>query len=232
MKEQRYILSFSSTLNINGINEVIPDLDGSYVKNKEDFYNASLDANIIYGEDWNFDYLVPRHSYEYEVVNFICDFHDWIGDKPSYFSGVIISNEMKRIIEKFNLYPNKFYPAKVLFKGEYLEYFVWQFFLNGFDEFVDLDNSTFCEWKRGVKVGDVEVKVENIEELMDYEDDNEWWSWGFKRAVMKEKYKNIDAAKLAYPYGILISERLKNALEEAELTGFKITPFPVEFEYL
>ncbi|KAB1159596.1 hypothetical protein F7018_04620 [Tenacibaculum aiptasiae] len=61
---------------------------------------------------------------------------------------------------------------------------------------------------------------------------NEWRDWGFERAVMKKEYKNIDAAKLAYPYGVLISERLKNALEEAKLTGFKITPFPVEFEYL
>ncbi|WP_175578641.1 hypothetical protein, partial [Tenacibaculum aiptasiae] len=107
-----------------------------------------------------------------------------------------------------------------------------QFFLDGFDKFVDLKNSTFCEWKRGEKIGEEIINVSNIDELLDYEDDNEWWSWGFKRAVMKEKYKNIDAAKLAYPYGILISERLKNALEEAKLTGFKISPFPVEFEYL
>ncbi|WP_175578644.1 hypothetical protein, partial [Tenacibaculum aiptasiae] len=107
-----------------------------------------------------------------------------------------------------------------------------QFFLDGFDKFVDLDHSKFCEWDNLNKVGVDFFSFKNERELQRFVMKNEWRDWGFERAVMKKEYKNIDAAKLAYPYGVLISERLKNALEEAKLTGFKITPFPVEFEYL
>ena len=68
--------------------------------------------------------------------------------------------------------------------------------------------------------------------LTDLELNNNWGSWGFNRAVMKPQFKTIDCMTMPYPYGILISERLKNALEDASLTGFEIKPFPVEFEYL
>ena len=139
---------------------------------------------------------------------------------------------MKEVLERFNLYPNQFYEAKVLFEEELYDYFVWQFFLNGFDTIVDFDHSTFCEWNRYEKIG-VEIhKFKNIDEITDYELENEWKYWGFERAVMKPVFKEMDCVYMPYPYGILISERLKNALEAANLTGFKIVPFPVEFEYL
>ena len=49
---------------------------------------------------------------------------------------------------------------------------------------------------------------------------------------MKPEFKKVDATKLAYPYINIISERLKNALEDANITGIEIKPFHVEFEYL
>lgn len=232
MKEQRYILDFSNTIQKKGYQYVIPSLDGEYVKEKKKFFKLSEDANKIYDTDWEFDYLFPRYSDEYEEVEFLCDFHSWIGEKPSYFSGVPISKRMKEVVEKFNLYPNKFYKAKLLFKEEFHEYYIWQFFLDGFDKFVDLEYSTFCEWDEMRKVGKDVFKFNNERELQKTVMQKDWWDWGFNKAIMKPEYRKIDAAKLAYPYGILISERLKKALEEAELTGFKITPFPVEFEYL
>jgi len=232
MKDQRYILDFETSILIDEERIVIPSLDAEHVKNREEFFDISGHANKIYDRDRKFDYLIPRYSDEYIRVDFLVDFHSWIGEKPSFFSGIPISKRMKEIVEHFNLYPNKFYDAKVLFNGEYHEYYVWQFFLDGFDKFVDLQNSTFCEWDNLRKIGSEFFNFESERELQKFVMENEWWDWGFERAVMKKEYKNIDAAKLAYPYGILISERLKNTLETAELTGFKITPFPVEFEYL
>ncbi|WP_175578642.1 hypothetical protein, partial [Tenacibaculum aiptasiae] len=94
------------------------------------------------------------------------------------------------------------------------------------------ENSTFCEWDELVKTGSDIFKVNNEKELRKIIKEKKWWDWGFERAVMKSEFKNIDCMAISYPYGTLISERLKNALEKARLIGFKITPFPVEFEYL
>ncbi|WP_299710220.1 hypothetical protein [uncultured Tenacibaculum sp.] len=232
MKDQRYMLDFETTIDIDSRKMIIPSLDGEYVKNREEFFDIPGHANKVFEENKEFDYLIPRYSDEYIEVEFLCDFHSWIGEKPSFFSGIPISKRMKEIVEKFNLYPNKFYEAKVMFKGEYHEYYIWQFFLDGFNKFVDLENSTFCEWKMGLKVDENIINVKSEKELRRTMMYNNWRGWGFERAVMKKEYKDIDAAKLAYPYGILISERLKNALERAELTGFKITSFPMKFEYL
>ncbi len=232
MKDQRYILDFKTTLGIDDKRMIINSLGAKYVKNREGFFDIPGHANKVFEENRDFDYLVPRYSDEYIKVEFLCDFHSWIGEKPSFFSGIPISKRMKEIVEKFNLYPNKFYDSKVMFRGEYHEYYVWQFFLDGFDKFVDLNHSTFCEWDNLSKVGTEVFSFKSERDLQRFVMQNEWWDWGFERAVMKDEYKEVDAAKLAYPYGILISERLKNVLENAELTGFKITPFPVEFEYL
>ncbi|WP_431165786.1 hypothetical protein [Tenacibaculum halocynthiae] len=231
-QEKRYIIENAVKIKKGESFSVIASVDPSKVKDKNSFFDLSIDANKVYDKDWEFDYLFPRHSDEYEEVGFLCDLHGWIGDKPNYFYGFPISKKMKEIIGEFNLYPNKFYNAKVLFKEEFHEYYIWQLFLNGFDKFVDLEHSTFCEWDEMKKIGSEVFKFNNEEELTDAVMEKEWWDWGFERAVMKPEFKEIDCMAMPYPYGILISERLKNALEEAELTGFEIIPFPVDFEYL
>ena len=45
---------------------------------------------------------------------------------------------------------------------------------------------------------------------------------------MKPEFETIDMTHLGV-IGIVISERLKNAIEEANLTGVKIIPCPIEF---
>ena len=212
--------------------EITPCLSGYHVKNKELFYKLSTSTNVLQDEElWVFDYLVPEHLND-GMVEFICDYHSWIVESPDYFRSFPVSKKMKEVLEKFNLYPNQFYKAKVLFEEELYDYFVWQQFLDGFDKFVNFEKSTFCEWDDMEKKGTNILQFKNIEEIIDYELEKEWWGWGFERAVMKPVFKEIDCMRMSYPYGALISERLKNALEAANLTGFEIVPFPVEFEYL
>ncbi|CAM1355945.1 hypothetical protein [Tenacibaculum halocynthiae] len=178
-------------------------------------------------------YFFPRHIDEYREVTRIEDYHGWIGACVNYsFNGPIVSKKMKKVLSRFNIYNSVFHKSKVIFKQNDYEYYVWELKGGGFDKYINFKNSTFCEWKRNKKIGIDYVKAEGEENLNDIEYTKGWRRWGFERAVMKPEFKEIDCMAMPYPYGILISERLKNALEEAELTGFEITPFPVEFEYL
>ena len=231
MKKKYYIIHPKTSLYHDGKEVLIPNIDGVHVKNKEKFFDIGNYSNQEFEKNWVFDYLIPRYSDEDEQVEFICDFHYWIGEKPFVFIGYPISKKMKNILEKFNLYPNKFYEAKVLFENAYHDYFVWQHFMDGFDKYVDFEKSTFCERKLGGEYGKDIISVNNENQLRKFKREKKWHEWAFKNAVMIPEFKNIDCMALPYPYRTLISEGLKAALEEADITGIEIKPFHVELEF-
>ena len=211
-KTNYYLLDVTISINNGETEELTPMFDGKKVNN-----NGS-------------GYLVPRYFEDNKEVNFICDFNGWIGENPFNY-GFPISEKMKVILDKFRTF-GQFTKTKVLFKEELLNYNVLELNLDSFSSFVDFENSTFCEWDELKKIGEKSQKINNFNEILDIEVEKDWWGWGFDKAIMNPKFKDIDCIDMPYPYGILISERLKNALEEANLTGFEIKPFPVEFEYL
>ncbi|WP_299135507.1 hypothetical protein [uncultured Tenacibaculum sp.] len=212
MKDKRYLLDVAISETNGEVEELTPMLDGENVK---------IDGS---------GYLFPRHFEDEKSVDFICDFNGWIGENPFKY-GYPISENMKLVLDKYNTL-GKFLKTKVLFNENFLNYYVFELSLDSFSSFVDFENSTFCEWDELEKIGKVSMKIKNFSEVLKFRRENDWWGWGFDKGVMKSGFKEVDCIDMPYPYGILISERLKNALEEAELTGFKITPFPVEFEYL
>ena len=209
-----HILKIGSSYTENGKIEIFASLDGEYA-------NANGTG-----------YLYPRQLNEHTKVKRIEDIHGWIGTKPFNFYGFPISEKMKLLLEEFNLYEMSFLKTTVLFQEKKFDYYGWKISSEGFDKYVDFENSRFCQWKQEEKYTEESLKFNNLEEIIDYELEHDWWKWGFDKAVMKPNFKEIDCMGMPYPYGILISERLKNALEETNLTGFDITPFPLEFEYL
>ena len=244
MKEKRYLLKRSIEANINGELRITPRLDAEHVKDQELFYDLFTresggtelnrkEIDKVVEKEWVLDYLIPRYTDEDDPVTFICDYHSWIGERPDRLSGYPVSRKMKEILEKYNLNTEGFYKAKVLFNEEYYDYYIWEQHSGGFDNYVDFDHSTFCEEKFGGEFGDDIIQVKNHEEIMSVSRQKDWFrGWLFKRAVMKSEFKEIDCMSMPYPYQTLISERLKNALEEANITGIEIEPFHVEFEYL
>jgi hypothetical protein len=250
MKEQRYLLKHN-IYRSNDDMRFAPGLDATNVKDKDMFYDLfrpgavqneegtvdifnreEIDRVIV--KDWKLDYLFPRYSDEEDEVEFICDYHSWIGERPDRIYGDPVSKRMKAILEQFNIDTEAFYEAKVLFQDTYHDYFVWAQNSAGFDKYVDLEHSTFCEMNWEGELGTDIVKVESGKHIMHVQTEKKWSDWAFKRAVMKPEYKEIDCSILFYPYINVISERLKNALEAVEpaLTGFEIKPFPIAFEYL
>ena len=243
MKETRYLLKHSIKEKINGEFKITPDFDAINAKDQELFYDLftkESDGTVlnrkeiekVIEKDWVLDYLIPRYTDEDDPVTFICDFHSWIGERPDRLLGYPVSKKMKQILEQFKLNTEGFYKAKVLFNNENHDYFIWEQYSGGFDKYVDFKHSTFCERTIEGGYGNIEIQVENEDHLRVMRREKKWHQWAFKRAVMKPEFKEVDATILAYPYINIISERLKNALEEANITGIEIIPFHVEIEYL
>jgi len=77
----------------------------------------------------------------------------------------------------------------------------------------------------GEKDSDILVSGQGLEEVYEKLGSK---LFTFERAVMLPEFRDVD---MYYFNGILISERLKNAIEAANLTGVKITECPIEFEF-
>ncbi len=196
--EKRYILEGSIYLTEKK-KIITPNMNGDFVKDKELFYDMGrVIANEIYKKDWVFDHLVPEYTHNAKVPK-IGDFHGWLVNEPNIVS-YVISPRLKEILNTFNLYPNKFYNAKVLFKENELPFFVWQLFIDGFDKFVDLKHSTFCEWGREEKIGDEQLKITNEDDLFSLKKQHKWRRCFFNKAVMKPEFKELDCVRLPPPF--------------------------------
>ncbi|WP_299135508.1 hypothetical protein [uncultured Tenacibaculum sp.] len=210
-------------------------ISGENVKNKEFFFSGESYVDKINEENREFDYLIPRSIGDRIKITHICDFHGWIRESPSNMLSYIVSQRFCKLLNQFKLYPNKFYKAKVLFEEVVFPYFVWQLFTNGLDTFINFEHTTFCEWdfKRKNKIGSKIIQSSSWDDMDDYGFENDWEAWGFDRLVMKPSFKEMDCVWID-PLGIVISERLKNAIEAMQpaITGLEILPCPVQFEYL
>lgn len=210
-------------------------ISGEKVKNKEDFFSEESYVDRIHENKIEFDYLIPISIGNKIKITHICDFHDWLRESPSNMYSYVVSKRFKEVLNDFNLYPNQFYDAKVLFDFEFYPYFVWQLFRKGFNEFINFKHTLFCEYEfqEEKKIGTETVKVSNLKEIRKLRRTKEWEDWGFDRLVMKPCFKEMDCVWINR-LGVVISERLKNAIEamQPEITGLEIKPCPVEFEYL
>lgn len=221
---------------INGI--LSPGLNGKYVIGKDDFFdNGKSSSTKFYDQDYKFDYLVPVEFGEVkEKPQIIVDLHMWIGlDIP--FGGRFhpISKNFKELLENYKLQAHKFYDATVLFHDNYYPYYVWQVLSKKYQEYIDFDKTYYNNLNsyRKLKHEELEVKqFSSYDEMRKYSRSNWNRNWNYEKIVMKPSFRDID---YCYVYGLnggdLISEKLKIAIEDAELTGieFEKSPIPIEF---
>jgi len=213
----------------------IPGMDGSYVKEKDKFFKTGeMGPNKFYNHDYEFDYLVPKAFGDPEPeAEIITDYHMWHGRSPRGGTTNVISARFKEVLEQFSLSSSKFYPAKVLFKDKFYPYYVWQVLQDDYKPFIDFDLTEFNNLSnsRVQKNKTFEVKqFSSFEELHSYR--KEYWNrkWNFERLVLKSSFKVLDFCMFPIFY-FVVSERLKNAIEEAGLIGivFNELPVPIEF---
>ena len=80
-----------------------------------------------------------------------------------------------------------------------------------------------------IKLSYENIKVNSISELNKISIEKNWDEWGFNKAVMKPEFNTLDICWVGI-FEILISERLKDAIENAQLTGISIKECPLNFE--
>ena len=137
-----------------------------------------------------------------------------------------ISAKFKNLLDKFNIPDVRFYAGSIKWKGIEYEYYVMHLLVQE-HKYIDFKYSTFVKAdRRGHKEPGTAVSGADLNEV--YEK-FETTIVTFDRAVMLPEFRNID---MYYFNGILITERLKNAIESAHLTGIEIGECPIDkFEF-
>ena len=227
-----YILSHQPKT--NGI--LSPGLNGKTVKNYQAFFeNGKCTPTTFYDKDYEFDYLIPIEVGENEnEPQIIVDFHRWTGlEIPRGGVFYPISEKFKLLLKSYNLPKHKFYKARVLFKGEFHTYFVWHLLYNNYFEYLDSNKTRYnnLNYSRKLKQETLEIKQFNSpKERSDYSNKNWNYSWNYEQLVMKPSFRELDYCYVTQ-LGGLVSERLKEAIEAAGLTGIRFEPLPIPIEF-
>jgi len=212
-------------------------MNGKNVKGKELFFRGKCGPDQFFDQMYEFDYIEPMNVggdwHEDQPVLGIYHYHMWIGEAP--FGGWLkpISKDLKEIFEKFNLGEHRFYPAWVLFQGIKHPYFVMQILQNLYKQYLDFDKTIFNNLDSSRNLINSEFQTrhfDSIEEVENYSKEHWNWDYNYERIVMKPEFKVLDFFRF-YLLGDVVSERLKNTIEEAGLVGMEFVELPIPIEF-
>jgi hypothetical protein len=169
----------------------------------------------------DFPNVIPRLCLLLNKRSKITDFLDTIN--PPF--GLIVNEKLKQLILDFKLPPNKFYTANITHKNKPLNYY-WFHLFDDLSKYVDLNKTTVEIFhKFNFKVLD-RVLLKSEKHLKEINS-----NLGFEKSVrLKELYFNNTFPKYdifvnnIIGFENIISERLFNALQENNITGYEASP--------
>ncbi len=210
--------------------QIFPSLSPAEITQKDTLLTEDKAYDAFFLETSLFSPLIPKYLGEKpsEEIHTLADMHNWIEAKPK---GSIypISKKMERLLKAHQLAAHRFYEAEVMYKNELIPYTVLQLDGNHYKNFINFNQSIFCKWDEidQERLSDETYKLSDKTALDNFIDKNLWV--GFDKAVMQAEFEHIDMMYID-GYGIMISPRLKEAIEAANLKGIAITSCPIEFD--
>lgn len=203
-------------------------------KNVEDaeYYFGEMDKGEIIENAPIFDYFFLESYDKKEYWEWILsDSYKFLGE-GSQIPGWFISDNLKKLFEKFNIAePHFYYPSKLLYKEIKLDYYIFQFsgdnFLNPLIDYINFGQSLYFDPNQNII-----FELKNMDDLI----------FHTKKILKESGYDviSIPIKKLALNSALdffpmqsflgdnIISERLKNAIEENGITGFEFSELDYE----
>ena len=209
------------------------EADGVHIPDANSFFYRMREGEII-TDTPIFNYFILRNYDEQQFADtHLLDVHSFIGE-GSQILGWFVSEDLKLLLETFTLAkPYHFYPSKLLYKGERVDYYIFQYIGMGttdemIEKYINLSDSTFFSPK--------EQKHSFVNSLEEFTKE-------YKRVITIFRLRNkLKIRKLIlktpldfFPMNthlgdIIVSEKLKNAIEQMGITGFEFSELDYEVE--
>ena len=173
-----------------------------------------------------FDYFFLE-SFEKEKYweKYLLDVHDFLGE-GSQIMGWFVSEDLKLLLETFNLsQPYHFYPSKLLYKGKKKDYYIFQFTGKSIsytiEEQINFLRSEFWDKEQQQNFVVRSPKDFTTEYMRIFDK-----KIVLQKLVIKQFYDFFPMA--TFLHDNLVSERLKQAIEQMGITGFEFSELDYE----
>lgn len=202
--------------------EKIPDVE---------FYFNKISQGEILLKPPVFDYFYLKNFDEKKYWEWIlCDVHKFIGE-GSQIKGWLISNDLKLLLENFKLSkPYYFYPSKLMYKEKKINYYIFQFtgkeVVNKNINYINFSKTLFWNPMKEQEISIIDEKEFYVTYRRIYKENGLDNVMKNKKLVLKEE---LDFYSMQmFMKDNIISERLKQAIEEDNITGFEFSELDYE----
>jgi hypothetical protein len=189
------------------------------------------------GTEYNVDYYDDNEIYAFQrsdfpeiiqiknlVLDQTCEIRDILGTAMLDLNGVLLNEKSKNIFQDFVLPVHRFYPAFLKYKKEIYNYFLLQ---TGRErdiiDYLNYKKSLFYLKKDIIDIEKEPIEINSIKDIKDFKKNlGVGQTIKIKTAFLKKEFLNlnIDLFKIGrLSIDWIVSERLKEALELAEITG-------------
>lgn len=144
--------------------------------------------------------------------------------------GHIVSENAKKVLEKYNLCRHRFYPLGLYIRKVKHDYYLFKE-VSDYSEYVDYQRSTFTEYDISKDKRYAQIAVESKSDLLakkkiiKEEKNLSNTVWGETIVMNKEFDRDLDFFVIRWlDSSTYVSERLMNAILESGLTGWEFIP--------
>jgi hypothetical protein len=222
---------FEILINSDRKNSFYPAIDAEDVSEQKlyfdnDYYNTYM-PDDIYFDNLKMYKRIPIDP----DPKFYNDFQFWAGEYPNESFSYPVSEKFKKVFELFNLCGCKFYSGNLKFEDKKIPFFVFHILKDIWFDNIEKSETIFCKRKiyNDIYLLDERIEIESAQELrvineelagndlVNETDVEEYVEIALGEIHLKEEFDIIRLPNLH----MCVSERLKNAIEEAGLTGIE-----------
>ena len=189
------------------LGRIASSAEGKNIANADGYFWAMNRGEILYNTPI-FDYFILKSFDKEKYWEWaLFDIHGFIGEGSQIF-GRYISDKLKSLLEKFKIAPKyHFYETRLLYKGEKFKYWIFQFIAS----YRRLNKMQFVNFSQSIFHANNENYVFNSY---------------LKKVVLTESFDFFPLIPISSD--IIVSENLKQAIEENGITGFEF--FEIDYE--
>jgi hypothetical protein len=209
------------------VGRIASDANGDNVPNSEILFRKMKD-----GKKSNLpvlDYFFLQSFDKKEFWEWIlCDVYSFTHN-AGWIRGWFISQKLKLLLDNFNLpNPYYFYPSKLLYKGEKLDYCIFQFTgdltYKEIAKYIDYKKSRFLNPSTNAIVDFVDI--DDYSQQSNYLHFEKKIDLVLKKIVLEKEFDFFPTR--TFLKDDLVSEQLKNAMEENGIEGFEFSELDYE----